>query len=303
MKRNLAKAITLVLVMIMPICESNVAAHESNSESASADSDLHNGTSNSQSSAKVAPANHQELPAKDGSVVPGTLESERTQLMKAILSSKELGIGVAPYLEAFTRTEEQVKAGVPEDQVRRRIESIRDSLNDQLKRRRKLQEKPKIEPTTATHPSVTSKTSPKLETTTSAPAPPVALGTSGNLSIVADQTQILSGDKVSLHAKATGVGNNYKFTWEVIETSKFTGPGAPPGIKGPGFALIQRDVTVSDNNLLQSAKLWTSTKRGFYDLFHTADIISTIDYTIIVTLVYVPTNTAVQKACAIVTAK
>ncbi len=67
-------------------------------------------------------------------ISPGPLLESRKALMADIKKAKAQGVGIAGYLTAFQGIEEQIKAGTPPDQLTGRIDSIKRSLTEQLKR-------------------------------------------------------------------------------------------------------------------------------------------------------------------------
>lgn len=64
----------------------------------------------------------------------GPLLDARKALMEDIKRAKSRGVGIAGYTAAFEAIEEQVKAGNAPEQITPRIDSVKRSLADQLKR-------------------------------------------------------------------------------------------------------------------------------------------------------------------------
>lgn len=109
-----------------------------------------------------------DAPAEE--VSAGPLLEARKQLMAEIKKAKAQGVGIGGYMTAFQGIEEQIKTGAPEDQVTPRIDSIRKSLAEQLKRSQLL----KIQkPAPPQGSQITGSGSP------SASGPPVATGGGG----------------------------------------------------------------------------------------------------------------------------
>ena len=83
-------------------------------------------------------------------VANGPLEKERTMLLKFIAKSQRYGIGVRNYVDAFDRIEAMVKAEEPENVIKKRLDSLTSSLQDQFQRRyalshrRPKKKKPKV---------------------------------------------------------------------------------------------------------------------------------------------------------------
>lgn len=82
--------------------------------------------------APAAPAETTSAAAPE--FVPGPLLEARKGLMEDIKKAKARGVGIAGYMTAFEAIEEQVKSGTPPEQITGRIESVKKSLADQLKR-------------------------------------------------------------------------------------------------------------------------------------------------------------------------
>lgn len=77
-------------------------------------------------------------------VANGPLEKERTMLLEFIIKSQRYGIGVRNYVNAFDHLEAMVKADEPENVIKKRIDSLTNSLQDQFQRRYALsQRRPK----------------------------------------------------------------------------------------------------------------------------------------------------------------
>jgi hypothetical protein len=84
------------------------------------------------------------------------LEEGRRALLERIVQSKKLGVGVAPYMAAFTQIESMVKSGASPDAVQKRIDSVSSSLMDQARRIKDIKERPALTPTTASSSSPSS---------------------------------------------------------------------------------------------------------------------------------------------------
>lgn len=83
------------------------------------------------------PATSENSPTTPSAAVeftPGPLLDARKSLMEDIKKAKARGVGIAGYMTAFQAIEEQVKAGTPTEQITPRIDSVKRSLADQLKR-------------------------------------------------------------------------------------------------------------------------------------------------------------------------
>ena len=70
----------------------------------------------------------------DQNIVPGILYEKRVALLKKIDAAKQSGCGVASYIGAFNQLESDVKSGLPEQEVDRRINAISSALDEQKKR-------------------------------------------------------------------------------------------------------------------------------------------------------------------------
>lgn len=71
-------------------------------------------------------------------IAPGPLVEQRRKLHATIMTAKNYGFGTTAYLNAFNSLEESVKAGKPENEIKVRLDSIVNSLEDQLKRSQEL---------------------------------------------------------------------------------------------------------------------------------------------------------------------
>ncbi len=74
------------------------------------------------------------IPAENLNVVEGSLKEKRLNVLRKIMAAKAHGIGITPYMSAFNFVEEMVKAKDSEANIEKRLTSIDDGLNDQLKR-------------------------------------------------------------------------------------------------------------------------------------------------------------------------
>lgn len=79
-------------------------------------------------------ADNTAAPAAAVEFTPGPLLEARKALMEDIKKAKARGVGIAGYTTAFQAIEEQIKAGTPPEQITPRIDSVKRSLADQLKR-------------------------------------------------------------------------------------------------------------------------------------------------------------------------
>ncbi|MDZ4837838.1 MAG: hypothetical protein SGJ27_28985 [Candidatus Melainabacteria bacterium] len=71
-------------------------------------------------------------------IAPGPLEDQRRKLLATIMTAKNYGFGTTAYLNAFNALEESVKSGLPEKDVKVRLDSIVRGLEEQLKRSQEL---------------------------------------------------------------------------------------------------------------------------------------------------------------------
>ncbi len=97
-------------------------------------------------------ASNQTAVADQLSVADGPLAGERKDLLEKIAISRKLGIGVAPYLAAFNQIEEMVKSGAAADAIGKRVDSVKISLFDQVRRMKEIKERP-AQPALHTVPS------------------------------------------------------------------------------------------------------------------------------------------------------
>ena len=72
-------------------------------------------------------------------VAPGPLKAERAELYNRIQSAKLMGVGISTYMMVFNHIESMVKAGQGAEKVQARIDSVSQSLSDQMKRMEVLQ--------------------------------------------------------------------------------------------------------------------------------------------------------------------
>jgi len=73
-------------------------------------------------------------PAAQPEVLPGPLQQERAALLAKILKAKEQGIGTTAYLAEFNRIQAMPTGGGSCEQVHARIDSLSNSLDEQLQR-------------------------------------------------------------------------------------------------------------------------------------------------------------------------
>lgn len=86
-------------------------------------------------------------PSTGVNVAPGPLEAQRADLYNRIQSAKLMGVGISTYMMVFNHIENMVKSGQDEAQIQKRIDSVSQSLNDQLKRMEVLQTEAAAGPT------------------------------------------------------------------------------------------------------------------------------------------------------------
>lgn len=82
------------------------------------------------------------VPSQGLSVKAGPLETERQAAYNLIQVAKEKGIGTQAYMSAFQFMENMVERGTPEDAIRARLDSILQSLKDQLERSDSIKSRP-----------------------------------------------------------------------------------------------------------------------------------------------------------------
>lgn len=90
--------------------------------------------------------------AAAGGVAPGPAESARSNLLKRINDAKDQGFGISVYMNVFTSIEDMVKSGATEDAIKKRVESLSTSLEDQLKRSATLKTQRAAPPIAASSP-------------------------------------------------------------------------------------------------------------------------------------------------------
>lgn len=73
-------------------------------------------------------------PEPEVHVKSGPLEESRKDLLRAINAAEESGIGVANYLRAFDYIEDMASKSQPEADIQKRIDSLKSSLEEQMKR-------------------------------------------------------------------------------------------------------------------------------------------------------------------------
>jgi hypothetical protein len=78
-----------------------------------------------------APVSEYSGPPEAG---PGPLLEKRRALLTRIMAAKKQGIGISAYMSEFTRIEGLVKTSQPTTAYESRLDSLSDSLDDQLKR-------------------------------------------------------------------------------------------------------------------------------------------------------------------------
>jgi hypothetical protein len=93
--------------------------------------------------------------AAAGSLASGPLLEQRKHLLDQIHQANSHGIGTANYMLAFKAIEDQVNAGAPETQIRPRVESLTNSLADQLKRAQILKTQRPLPPVSSQQPETT----------------------------------------------------------------------------------------------------------------------------------------------------
>lgn len=80
-------------------------------------------------------ATSQDLPPEPEVIVrDGPLTSERSDLLRSIYRAKENGIGIKNYMRAFEYIEDMAAKSQPEEDIQKRIDSLKSSLDEQLKR-------------------------------------------------------------------------------------------------------------------------------------------------------------------------
>lgn len=72
-------------------------------------------------------------------VVAGPLQGKRVDLYNRIQSAKLMGVGISTYMMVFDDIESMVKSGKDAEQIQKRIDSVSQSLSDQLSRMEVLQ--------------------------------------------------------------------------------------------------------------------------------------------------------------------
>jgi hypothetical protein len=85
--------------------------------------------------------------AAENSPMPGPMLQQRGVLLEHIHQAGAQGIGTANYMTAFKGIEEQVAGGATEAQIKPRVESLSNSLVEQLKRAQVLKTQRPLPPT------------------------------------------------------------------------------------------------------------------------------------------------------------
>lgn len=80
-----------------------------------------------------------DLPPEPEVIVrDGPLTNERSELLRSIYRAKENGIGITNYMKAFEYIEDMAAKSQPDEGIQKRIDSLKASLDEQLKRNEEL---------------------------------------------------------------------------------------------------------------------------------------------------------------------
>lgn len=76
-----------------------------------------------------------DLPCEPEVIVrDGPLTTERSELLRSIYRAKESGIGITNYMRAFEYIEDMAAKSLPDEDIQKRIDSLKLSLDEQVKR-------------------------------------------------------------------------------------------------------------------------------------------------------------------------
>ncbi|MDX2105445.1 MAG: hypothetical protein SFY67_03495 [Candidatus Melainabacteria bacterium] len=80
-----------------------------------------------------------DLPPEPEVIVrDGPLTDARSELLRSIYRAKENGIGITNYMKAFEYIEDMAAQSQPDEAIQKRIDSLKTSLDEQLKRNEEL---------------------------------------------------------------------------------------------------------------------------------------------------------------------
>src|ERR1700689_4092771 len=65
----------------------------------------------------------------------GAFETELTKIAKEVSAAKEKGVGTKPYDDALSAIEQDIKSGKPENEIKKRLDSLDQALHAQLTER------------------------------------------------------------------------------------------------------------------------------------------------------------------------